>query len=21
MDLFKFSNFGFGWIGDCNGFV
>ena len=21
MDLFKFSNFSFGWNGDCNGFV
>jgi len=21
MDLFKVSNFSFGWNGDCNGFV
>jgi hypothetical protein len=21
IDLFKFSNFSFGWKGDCNGFV
>jgi hypothetical protein len=21
MDLFKISNFSFGWTGDCNGFV